>query len=149
MPFSGYGPDIIVSVFGLFTHVQSADKTTEFRLADGTVLYDAPGGRPIYDGVNKLKYGGEVTYSALTWLAASLRYDRVVSDTELMAKTFAVISPRVILRTDFNSQDQVTLQYSHWMYGSAVTVRDGYPPRDVPWVEPDAHTFSLTASMGW
>jgi hypothetical protein len=148
-PFSGYGPDITVSVFGMFTHVQSDDKTTEFRLADGTVQNDQPNGRPVYDGVNKLKYGFEGTYSMLPWLAGSLRYDRVVADMELMAKTFAVVSPAVILRTDYNAQDQVTLRYSHWMYGSAVTVREGYPPRDVPWVEPDEDTFSLTASMWW
>jgi len=137
-PFSGYGPDIIVSLFGMYTHVQSDDKTT-----------DQPGGRPLYDGVNKLKYGIETTYSALSWLAGSLRYDRVVADMDYAAETFAVISPSVILRTDFNSQDQVTLRYSHWMYGSAVTVREGYPPKDVPWVEPDEDTFSLTATMWW
>ncbi len=148
-PFSGYGPDIIVSLFGMFTHVTSDDKTTELRLDNGDVLYDRPGGRPIYDGVNKLKYGAEATYSALSWLAGGVRYDRVLGDTDLMAKTFAIISPRLIFRTDFNSQDQVTLQYSHWMYGSAVTVRQGYPPRDTPWVEPDSDTFSLTASMWW
>jgi hypothetical protein len=113
------------------------------------VLYDVPNGRPLYDGVNKLKYGLETTYSALSWLAGSLRYDRVVADTDLMAKTFAVISPAVILRSDFNSQDLVTLRYSRWLYGSGVTVREGYPPKDAPWVEPDENTFSLTASMWW
>jgi len=148
-PFSGYGPDIIVSLFGMFTHVESDDKTTELRLPNGDIVYDQPGGRPLYDGVNKLKYGIETTYSALSWLAGSLRYDRVVADMDYAAETFAVISPSVILRTDFNSQDQVTLRYSHWMYGSAVTVREGYPPKDVPWVEPDEDTLSLTATMWW
>lgn len=128
-PYSGYGPDLFVSAFGLMTQVGSDD--------------DA------YDGVTKLKYGTEITYSALSWLAVSGRYDRVVSDTDDDSQTFAVISPRVIFRTDFNSQDQVTLQYSRWFYGSGTVVRTGYPPRDNPAVYPDEDTFMLMANMWW
>jgi hypothetical protein len=139
-PFSGYGPDVVVSLFGMYTHVASED--------------------PDFDDVDKLKYGGEVTYSAFSWLALSTRYDRVVANTDDASRTFAVISPRVIFRTDYNSQDQVTLQYSRWFHGSGVVVRPGYAPCTPltgnaetqcgdPSVEPDADTFSLTASMWW
>lgn len=127
--FSGYGPDLFVSLFGLFTHVASDD--------------------PAYDGVDKLKYGAEVSYSMLPWLGVSGRYDRVIADTDDPTKTFAVVSPRIILRTDYNSQDQVTIQYSRWFYGSGVTVRTGYPPRPDPSLSPDEDTFSLTANMWW
>jgi hypothetical protein len=128
-PFSGYGPDIYASLFGMYTHVSSDDAE--------------------FDDVDKLKYGAELTYSALAWLAVSGRYDRVVANADDATQTFAVISPRIILRTDYNSQDQVTLQYSHWFYGSGVVARTGYPPRDDPAVRPDEDTFSLTASMWW
>jgi hypothetical protein len=127
--YSGYGPDVFASVFGMFTHVTS--KQAEFN------------------DIDKLKYGAELTYSALSWLAFSGRYDRVVANTDDASKTFAIVSPRVIFRSDYNSQDQVTLQYSRWMYGSGVVVRDGYPPVDDPSVVPDPDTFSLSASMWW
>jgi hypothetical protein len=129
MPFSGYGPDIVVSLFGIYTGVSSDDEA--------------------YDGVTKMKYGSEVTYSAFSWLAFGGRYDRVVADTDDDTKTFAVISPRVILRTDYNSQDQVTLQYSRWMYGSGVPIRAGYPPRDDLSIRPDENTVSMNVNMWW
>jgi hypothetical protein len=128
-PYSGYAPDVIVSGFGMFTSVASDDKA--------------------FDGVKKLKYGGELSYSMLSWLALSTRYDRVVADTDNDSKTFAVVSPKLILRSDYNSQDQITLQYSHWFYGSGVNVRTGYPAREDASIVPDADTFSLTASMWW
>jgi hypothetical protein len=128
-PYSGYGPDVFASVFGMFTRVSSDD--------------------PLYDGVSKVKYGAEVTYSALAWLALSTRYDRVVADVDDARQTFSVISPRIILRSDYNSQDQVTLQYSRWFYGSGVVVRSGYPPVNDPTIVPDENMVSLTANLWW
>jgi hypothetical protein len=128
-PYSGYAPDVFVSLFGMYTSVTSDDAA--------------------YDGVGKLKYGGELTYSMLSWLALSTRYDRVVANLDEDKQTYAVLSPKVILRTDYNSQDQVTLQYSRWFYGSGVNVRTGYPPREDASIVPDENTFSLTASMWW
>jgi hypothetical protein len=127
--YAGYAPDIFASVFGMYTRVSSQDAA--------------------YDSKSKVKYGGELTYSALSWLALSTRYDRVIADTSDAAKTFSAISPRLILRTDYNSQDQVTIQYSHWFYGSGVVVRTGYPPHDDPSIAPDSNTFSLTANLWW
>jgi hypothetical protein len=128
-PFSGYGPDVVLSGFALMTSVKSDD-------AD-------------YDGITKLKYGGEVTYGPLAWLAGSLRYDRVMADVDDEPRTHAIISPRIIFRTDYNSQDQVVLQYSRFFYGSKVVVRTGYPPYDDPSRVPDDDVFSLTARMWW
>lgn len=140
--YSGYAPDVFVSAFGMFTHVTSKE--------------DA------FDGVDKVKYGLEATYSALSWLAGSARYDRVVSNVDHPERTFAAITPRLILRTDYNSQDQVTISYSHWFHGSGTVVRPQYAPCvpsllgsspadqcGDPSVEPDADTFSITASMWW
>lgn len=128
-PFSGYGPDLFASLFAMYTGVSSDD--------------------PVYDNIKKVKYGAEVTYSALPWLALSTRYDRVVPDTNDSTKTFAALSPRIILRSDYNSQDQVTLQYTRWFYGSGVVVRTGYPAHDDPTTVPDENMFSLTANLWW
>ncbi|HEU5072836.1 MAG TPA: hypothetical protein VFU02_01655 [Polyangiaceae bacterium] len=127
--FTGYGPDLIVSAFSVFTHVASAEAA--------------------FDGVGKLKYGAELSYSAASWLGFSGRYDRVIDDLDDDTKTFAVVSPRIIFRTDYDSQDQVTLQYSRWLYGSGVNVRAGYPEEEGESIRPDEHTLSLNVNMWW
>jgi len=52
IPFSGDGPDLFLSVFGMVTHVNSDDK-----FFDPNVRF--------YNGVTKWKLGGEMTYSVL------------------------------------------------------------------------------------
>jgi hypothetical protein len=129
VPFAGDGPDLFVSLFGMHTHVSSAQ-------AD-------------HDDISKRKIGLETTYSMLSWLAASVRYDRVDPDVAFNVYSFAVLSPRIILRTDWQATDQVVLQYSHWFNGSLTTVRTGDPPVENPSVVPDSDTLTLSASMWW
>jgi hypothetical protein len=128
-PFIGNGPDLVLSLFGIMTNVQSSD--------------------PEWDGVLKLKYGTEVGYSMLKWFGVAGRYDRVLADTSDDTETHAILTARAIFHTDWNSQDQVTLQYSHYLVGSGVSVKEGYPPRRDPTIEPDAHVVTLLASMWW
>lgn len=137
VPFSGDGPDLFVSVFGLFTHVNSPDQSVDLQT-----------GLP-YAGATKMKVGIEGTYSLLSWLAVSGRYDRVSPNVDDNRYGFSVISPRVILRTDWQATDQVVLQYSHWFNGSLTTVRTGDPPLPDPAVIPDGDMVSLSASMWW
>ena len=68
------------------------------------------------------------------------------SDTRL---SYAVLSPRVIFRSNWNARDQVVLQYSRFFYGQFTTVRSGYPPVDDVAIVPDTDMFSLSASMWW
>lgn len=131
VPFSGDGPDLFVSLFAMQTKVESDDPD------------------PYYDGVTKRKYGLEATYSLLSWLAASLRFDQVAPHVDNARYSFSVISPRVIFRTDWQATDQVVLQYSHWDYGSLTTIRTGYPPAEDVTAIPDPDTLSLSASMWW
>lgn len=129
VPFYGDGPDLFVSAFGLGTLVKSDDTR--------------------YDDLTKLKLGGMATYSLLSWLAASLRYDRVDPNLDETRYSFAVISPQVIFRTDWQSSDQIVLSYSHWLNGSLTTVRTGYPPQEDVTAIPDEDVVSLSASMWW
>jgi hypothetical protein len=136
VPFSGDGPDLFLSLFGMIAHVNSDD-----HLFDTNVRY--------YDGVTKWKAGGELTYSFLPWLALSGRYDRVVPDKEDPTFTFAVVSPRVILRTDWQATDQIVIQYSHWFNGANTLIRVGDPPLENANFVPDKDMISLSASMWW
>lgn len=140
VPFYGDGPDLFVSLFGIQTAVQSDDQ----RLDPDP---DADGKR--YDDVIKRKFGVEATYSLLRWLAVSTRYDQVHPNVDNQRYSFSVISPRIILRTDWEATDQVVLQYSHWFNGSLTTIRTGYPPRENPLAFPDEDMVSLSVSMWW
>jgi hypothetical protein len=139
-PFAGDGPDLVVSLFGIWTHVTSADP-------GGDVATGNPGHR--WNDTDKRKNGLEVTYSLLPWLATSLRYDRVEPLTDDAHYSFAVVSPRVILRTDWQATDQVVIQYSHWLNGSNTLVRTGDPPVPNPGQIPDGDMISISASMWW
>lgn len=127
--YDGEGPDFVISGFGIGTAVNSPVPTA--------------------DGVFKLKYGTELTYSFIKWMGAGLRYDRVLPDTKDSTQTHAIISPRLIFKSDWASRDQVTLQYSGYLYGSNSAPVVGTPPAKDPTVKPDNHVVSLTASMWW
>lgn len=137
VPFTGDGPDIYVSLFGMATKVGSDDKRIDVTNAK------------LYDGATKVKYGVEASYSLLSWFAFSTRYDRVMPNMDNGRYSFAVISPRLIFRTDWQATDQVVLQYSHWINGSMTEVRTGYPPKVDPTASPDTDMISLSASMWW
>jgi hypothetical protein len=126
--FSGDGPDLFVSVFGMINKTTSEDSMMTRT---------------------RTKFGVEGTYSLLRWLAVSTRYDRVDPNADSRAYSFAVLSPRVILRTDWLATNQVVLQYSHWFNGSHTTVRVGDPPVEDVTVVPDSNMLSLSASMWW
>jgi hypothetical protein len=127
--FKGDGPDIVLSVFGMQTHVTSDD------------VY--------YSNITKRKYGIEGGYAILPWLAASLRLDRVEPDNWDGSQTYSVVSPRIIFRSGWQAHDQVVLQYSRWVDGSGVVVRNGYPAVPDPSIHPDENVVSLSAGMWW
>jgi hypothetical protein len=138
VPFSGDGPDIYVSLFGIYAGVESNDVA--------------------YDGTSKLKFGAEASYSLLSWLAASLRYDNVMPGKPMNAGSidapeddfaFQVIAPRIILRSDWQARDQVVLQYAHWINGPLTTVRTGYPPVEDLTAVPDRDVVSISANFWW
>ena len=60
-----------------------------------------------------------------------------------------MVSPRVILRTDWQATDQIVIQYSHWFNGSNTLVRTGDPPMVDPAQIPDGDMLSISASMWW
>ena len=78
-----------------------------------------------------------------------MRDDRVDPNVDEKRYSFAVISPRIIFHTGWQSTDQVVLQYSHWFNGSLTTVRVGEPPVEDPSVVPDGDMVSLAVRMWW
>jgi len=135
--FTGDGPDIYFSLFGIYAGIKSNDAT--------------------FDGTSKLKFGAEASYSLLSWLVASLRYDNVrpgrpaAVGLDAPDKDFAfqVIAPRIILRSGWQARDQVVLQYAHWANGPLTTVRTGYPPVEDLAAVPDRDVLSISANFWW
>ena len=123
--FYGQGPDLVVAAFGMYSRVRSDD--------------------PLFSGARgKLKLGGEVTWTPRSWLGGDLRYDLVRPDTGDRRQTFHVISPSLILRSRFASNEQVMIGYSHYLNADRVTA--GYPHETLA---PDTHLLRISASMWW
>jgi hypothetical protein len=146
VPFSGDGPDIYFSLFGIYAGIESND--------------------PVFDGTSRIKFGGEGSYSLLPWLALSFRYDNVrpgvapalgglggvqqvlpgASEDDF---AFQVFAPRIILRSDWQARDQVVIQWAHWENNELTTVRAGYPAVEDLSVAPDKDVISISANMWW
>jgi hypothetical protein len=127
--YRGKNPDVLLSLFGIGTKVNSDD--------------------PDYDGVLKLKGGTEITYNLLSWFGVSGRVDHVRLDHELNRRAFNIYTGRLLAHTDWLSRDEFALQYSHFVYGREVNVARGYPPVDDPSLNPDRHVLALSATFWW
>ncbi len=120
--FSGNGPDLNLTVFGMFNSVDSENFAHK-----------------------KLKYGGELMYSPLELLAFGARADMVQPNLSNSEESFAVVSPKVVLRTSFLAHERVTLQYSHYWNGEQAYA--AFPYNRLP--EADKDVVMLSASMWW
>jgi hypothetical protein len=99
--FWGEGTDVKLNLFGLYSTVSSQD--------------------PAWDNIKKFKYGADLLATPLPWLAAGVRYDRVQPNLDDGSVAFSIISPRLVFRTNWNSHEQISLVYSHYTYGSAIS----------------------------
>lgn len=149
--FWGNGPDIKVQLFGLYTKVHSADVE--------------------WDNQDKLKLGGKLIYSPLNWLAAAVRFDRVIpnmntdasADPKLhrakaLGQNFSALSTRLTFRTSFVAHETVDFQWSHYFYPSTGALGMAQTPRqDLVFVNPnwtsggvkpyDSDVFSINGTM--
>ena len=127
--FTGKSPDLMLSAFGIATSVKSDDAA--------------------YNSKTKLKVGVEATYSMASWVALSGRFDHVAPDASDNTTAFNVISPRVLFHTDWQSRDEIALQYSYFNNGKNAVVYTGAPPTADPSVRPDSHAFMVSGTFWW
>ena len=131
-PFWGQGPDLSLALFGMYNHVINDDSTF------------VPAANDFHAATNKLKWGGEVTYTFISFLGLSFRYDSVQPDLDNSTVSFHVLSPKLIFRTEFVTHEQVILQYSHYIDGANVT--PSWPSEPLT---PDKDAFMIAAVMWW
>ena len=133
-PFWGQGPDVVISLFGMYNHVSSDDPVFQTELEREAW--------PI--GENRLKWGADATYTPLGFLGIGVRFDRVQPDLDDSTVAFSVISPRILLRSEFVTHEQILIQYSHYLYGD--NVAPSWPAEVLP---PDEDSFMISAIMWW
>jgi hypothetical protein len=124
--------DVQLTLFGMYTKVTSDQKDTD----------------PLVnrDGRELFKWGAEVAAWPLSFLGASLRYDRVIFDIVDDPSAFRVISPRLTLRTNWIGDALLYLQWSHYVYGERVLLRPGQVPLEQ---KPDTDLVKIQAQMSF
>jgi hypothetical protein len=94
--FWGDGPDLAASFFMMFNTISSDDMDM--------------------NGVKKLKYGVDALGTPLKWLGVGLRFDRVQPNDRIPEQSFGIISPRLVFRTAFVTHEEISFQYSRYLY---------------------------------
>jgi hypothetical protein len=145
----GDGPDLVFTVFGLLSIVDSKPAPIAVAANPSRALeWDM--------STKKLKWGLDAVYTPLYWLGFNLRWDYVQPDLDAAYSrtpgnpggsdlNFGVITARLIFKTQFVTHEAIQLQYAHYFLGDAA-----YPPYPYSWVaRADADMVGLFASMWW
>jgi hypothetical protein len=106
--------DAYLALFGMFSSVSSTLQPGNGPNGTGSFL--------LGDGVQKLKYGADLIITPFSWLGFGVRGDIVQPTNQGVPEDqrFWVISPKVIIKTKWQTHEEVTLWYSHYNYGNAV-----------------------------
>jgi hypothetical protein len=108
--FWGEGSDLVAKLYGIYAVVSS--ESVDTTIQDITQVDTA---NPSYD-VTKLKFGADVLYAALPWLSGAVRFDRVQPNSNIPEQSFSILSPRVVFRSNWVTREQISLQYSRYIY---------------------------------
>jgi hypothetical protein len=101
------GPDLFGtttldgSLFGMFSAVSSDDD-------------------PQADGVEKLKFGVDLEFAPLSWLAIGFRGDHLRPNSTIDEQNFSILSPRLVFRTEYGSHEEISLIYHRYIYAQRV-----------------------------
>jgi hypothetical protein len=116
--FWGEGADLKLVLYGMLNKVKS-----DYRPVDKTIWGPT-------DGNLKLKYGADLQYHATPSLTAALRADRVQPNSEIPEQSFAVISPRLVFTSNWVTREQLTFQYSRYVYNHRECAPNAASPAD-------------------
>lgn len=111
--FSG-GQDLVLKLYGMFNAISLNDAglESEQRSRDAGALPDGMS----QDGVTKLKFGTDLEFLVASWLGFGTRFDRVQPHSDIPEESFAILSPRVIFKSDWSTHEEIVLQYSRYFY---------------------------------
>jgi hypothetical protein len=129
LPWHG---DVNASLFGVYSFIQSKQQSAD-RLVNR-------------DDHKAFKWGADAGYRVTEWLSASLRYDRVVLDTDDSATSFRIVSPRLSFFTSFVTREMLYIQYSRYLYNERIRLRSGQQNLETM---PDDHVLKIQAQMSF
>lgn len=116
--FWGEGADLKVALYGMLNSVHSDYRPTDKSIWGPT------------DGNLKLKYGADIQYHATPALTAALRVDRLQPNSDVPEQSFAVLSPRLVFTSNWVTREQLTFQYSRYIYNRRECPSDAASPAD-------------------
>jgi hypothetical protein len=116
--FWGEGADLKVVLYGTVNKVKS-----DYRPSDKTIWGAT-------DGNVKLKYGADVQYHATPSITAALRFDRLQPNSEIPEQSFAIVSPRLVFASNWVTREQLTFQYSRYIYNQRECPANAASPAD-------------------
>ncbi|HYO98214.1 MAG TPA: hypothetical protein VER33_27105, partial [Polyangiaceae bacterium] len=105
--FWGEGQDLKLALYGMFNKVGSDVAA--------------------FDGITKLKYGADLQFAVLPWLTVATRYDRLQPNSRIADQSFSILSPRLVFRSKWITREQISIQYSRYMYNQR-TCEAGFSP---------------------
>jgi hypothetical protein len=68
------------------------------------------------ENISKLKYGGDLQYSPLSWMGVALRGTRVQPRSDVPEQSFSTLGPRLVFRSDFGTHEEINVGWSHYFY---------------------------------
>lgn len=143
--FWGEGPDLQASVFGLFVRTNTDDPTPAAATRDPLDLrVHSP-----FNGKQMLKYGAELTYSVLPWLAVSGRFDHVLPDVGDTTQSFFVFNPKLVFRSDWQARETLTLSYAAYAMGPNVPINGDLRLMNSASGHPDTQMVAISGTMWW
>jgi len=114
-PF-GEGQDLTVKLYGMWNKIKSDDLTQ--------------------DGVTKLKFGTDWLFDVFPVMAVAARFDYLMPSSRIKQQNFGILSPRIVLRSNFVTHESIAFQYSRYLYSKRTC--DVGTPADNPVVIPGA-----------
>jgi hypothetical protein len=94
-PF-GEGQDLTMKFYGMWNKVKSQD--------------------PLNDGITKTKFGTDWIFDVFPTMAIATRLDYLLPNSRIPNQNFGIVSPRLILRSNFVTHEQISFQYSRFLY---------------------------------
>jgi hypothetical protein len=116
--FWGQGADLKIALYGMVNKVKS-----DYRPIDKTIWGPT-------DGNLKLKYGADIQYHATPSITAALRFDRLQPNSEIPEQSFAILSPRLVFASNWVTREQLTFQYSRYIYNQRECPATAASPAD-------------------
>ncbi len=113
-PF-GEGQDLTVKLYGMYNRIKSDD--------------------PIADATTKMKFGTDAIFNIFPVLAGAIRFDYLAPNSRVKEQNFMILSPRLIFRSAFVTHEQISLQYSRYLYTQRECVNG--TPADVQGARPE------------